>query len=222
MNLRKINIYKMRDFLDGLIEKIPPRILTPIIHTMYVLAGIMILYGIYFGAKLGYASAKQEGQELGKDTKTLFQEEVERTYNRKKRGLTTASDNSSVYIESTHEIEKIFPTQESPNSEISKPQEDLMKKDEEFRPKQELTGPPLEDISKPSKLPPTKEDKFEIDSGLEDSRYYEKTLRETPNYNYRVIDRKTKIQNPVRTSEKIQTNPRILSKKQTQNLSPPE
>lgn len=193
MDFKKINIYTVRDFIDNLIEKIPPRILRPIIHVMYAIAGIIILFGIYYGAKAGYASAKQEGQELGKDTRTLFQEEIERTYNRKNRGV-ISPDISTIYTESLHEIEKIFPNREAPEPlTASQPQETLMKRDEEFKPKQELSGPPLEDISKPQRLPTTpKEDRFEVDSSLESSNYYEKALKETPNYNYRILERKSK------------------------------
>lgn len=217
MNLKKINIYTVRDFIDGLIEKIPPKILTPIIHVMYIIAGLLILFGIYYGAKLGYASAKQEGQELGKDTKTLFQEEIERTHNKRKRGLRTASDSSGIYIESTHEIEKIFPERDNlAKTEVSKPEENLMKRDEEFRPKQDKL---LQDISGANKLASKPEDKFEIDSTLDDSNFYERTLRETPNYNYRVLERKNKES----FRKEFQSSPsKVFSDTQKPNISPPE
>ncbi len=194
MNYKKFSIYTVRDFIDNLIEKIPEKILRPIIHVMYAIAGLIILFGIYYGAKEGYASAKQEGQELGKDTKTLFQEEIERTHNRNNRSV-VIPDTSSIYTESLHEIEKIFPSREPPEPPTtSTPDESLMKRDAEFKPKQELSGPPIEDISKSQRLPVSisKEDKFEIDSNLEAPNYYDRTLKETPNYNYRILERKPK------------------------------
>jgi hypothetical protein len=192
LEVNKFSIWTIRDFIDKLIEKIPEKIMVHIRRVFYLIGATIILYGIYFGASTGYASAKQEGQELGKDTKTLFQEEVERTYNRKRKSIRTL-EYSNVYEDDLHLIQKFKePFEEKNNLQPSLPSDSLFNKDEEFKPKQTQSNlPPLEEISKGTTTYFTKQDSF--DSGYmraNEDKYYTQTLKETPNNNYKILEKK--------------------------------
>jgi hypothetical protein len=217
LDLKKVNPGKALGYVDGLIEKIPERIMVHIRRVFYILGALILFYGLYFGAVNGYASANQEGQELGKDTRTLFQEEIERTHNRKKRAVRMPQSNA-MYEDGLHTIEKMqAPSISSEQPIPSTPDTTLLQRDDEFRPKRMDEGlPPLEDISKGTTTYfQSKKDSFE--AGFErkkDDSFYSETLKETPNNNYRLLEKKRFK----RASESDETI--LKANEETQNKAP--
>lgn len=75
------------EILDNLARKIPENIssiLTKIVIGIFVATAS---YGIYYSVKLGLSSAKEEGTELARDTKSMFLEDIEREYSRKRKNI---------------------------------------------------------------------------------------------------------------------------------------
>jgi hypothetical protein len=85
MDIKKIKPNDVLGFLDGLVAKIPESISRIIRSIVFILFGIVTIYAIYKAFLFGYSTADQEGLELARDTKSIFLEEIEREYNRKKR-----------------------------------------------------------------------------------------------------------------------------------------
>jgi hypothetical protein len=87
MDIKKFKPKDLLPIIEGLLEKIPDHVADLIKKFFIFIFAIAILYAMYSGYQDGFASAKEEGQELAKDTKTLFLEEIERSYNRKRVGI---------------------------------------------------------------------------------------------------------------------------------------
>jgi hypothetical protein len=87
MDIKKFKPSDILDFLDGLVAKVPENIATLFRYVMIAIFSFCVFYAIYWGYQRGYASAKEEGQELARDTKSLFTEEIEREYNRKRKNI---------------------------------------------------------------------------------------------------------------------------------------
>lgn len=195
MELKKITPGSALGFIDGLIEKIPEKFMIHIRRVFYLIGATILVYAVYFGAEKGYGSATQEGQELGKDTKTLFQEEIERNFNRKRKGV-RMPDNSGIYEDGLHTIEKFRDSfaKEEVIKEPAPPSDALLNRDEEFRPRQSQGNtPPMEDISKGTTTYFTSP-KDSFDAGYvkrKEDGYYTDTLKETPNNNHRILEKKS-------------------------------
>lgn len=85
--LKKFEFKKILSFFDELAERIPESITSILKKVALGILGILAIIAIYYGIGIGKELAQQEGQELAKDTKTLFREEIEREYNRKRRDI---------------------------------------------------------------------------------------------------------------------------------------
>lgn len=96
MDFKKIKPKDVLGFLDDLVAKIPESIASIFRKLMIGVLLIALGYGIYWGYLVGVGSAKQEGQELAKDTKSLFQEDIEREYNRKRKNIRMPSDDTLI------------------------------------------------------------------------------------------------------------------------------
>ncbi len=94
MDFKKIKPNDVLGYLDELVAKIPESISSLLTKVMVGILLIAIAYAMYYGYVRGYGSAQQEGQELAKDTKSLFQEDIEREYNRKRKNIRMPSADS--------------------------------------------------------------------------------------------------------------------------------
>ncbi|MBP7280822.1 MAG: hypothetical protein KBA66_04560 [Leptospiraceae bacterium] len=94
MDFKKIKPNDVLGFLDDLVAKIPESISSLLTKMMIGILVCSILYAIYFGYQKGYGSAEQEGQQLAEDTKSLFLEDIEREYNRKRKNIRMPSSDS--------------------------------------------------------------------------------------------------------------------------------
>ncbi len=96
MDFKKIKPNDVLGFLDELVAKIPESISSLLTKIMVGILVLAIIYAMYYGYVRGYGSATQEGQELAKDTKSLFQEDIEREYNRKRKNIRMPSADSLI------------------------------------------------------------------------------------------------------------------------------
>ncbi|MDX1957323.1 MAG: hypothetical protein SFU98_02055 [Leptospiraceae bacterium] len=195
MNFKKpTNPGDILAFLDNLVDKIPDRISKPLTKLVIVLFVIGLLYTAYIWAKKGYAMAPQQGQELGKDTKTLFLEEIERTYNRKRTNV-RMPDSSTLLGDDALKAEKRFEyygreRQEGENSLVT-PDPKLLEHDSALRNSKSKTGyPGLSENSGTGYVERTgvKADSFSSEPVTEDE-FYSKSLKVSED-RARVINRK--------------------------------
>ncbi len=102
VDLKKINIPKVKvdpkkvmGLIDGLVEKIPPQVQDLIKKAALTIFAFLMLFGIYTGWSDGWESAKPQGLQLAQDTRSLFLEEIERDYNRRRKDvqMTTPEEN---------------------------------------------------------------------------------------------------------------------------------
>lgn len=96
MDFKKIKPRDVLGFLDDLVAKIPESIASLFRKLMIGILILAVGYAIYWGYLIGVGSAEQEGQELAKDTKSLFQEDIEREYNRKRKNIRMPSDDTLI------------------------------------------------------------------------------------------------------------------------------
>lgn len=93
MDLKKIKPVDLLGFLDNLIAKIPDSIQRIIRNAFLGICAIVAIYVIYKASIFGWGLAKQEGHELARDTKSIFLEEIEREYNRKRKNIKMPDSN---------------------------------------------------------------------------------------------------------------------------------
>ncbi|MCE9498922.1 MAG: hypothetical protein K8R21_00135 [Leptospira sp.] len=87
MNLKGFNPSGILPFLDVLANKVPPGIASIIKKVLMAILGIFAIAMAYYGWMLGKDNANQEGQSLAETTRSLFLEDIEREYNRKRRDI---------------------------------------------------------------------------------------------------------------------------------------
>jgi hypothetical protein len=78
---------KALGFLDSLVDKIPDEIAKLLKKIAIALFIFFLLIAAYYGWNLGYGDAQQDGMKLAEDTKSLFYDEIERDYNRKRKNI---------------------------------------------------------------------------------------------------------------------------------------
>lgn len=88
--------------LDGLANKIPEDIAKLLKKIAVSLFGFFLLVAIYYGWTLGYSDSPQEGLKLAEDTKSIFREEIEKEYNRKRKNIRI----SEVELELSRKVEE--------------------------------------------------------------------------------------------------------------------
>jgi hypothetical protein len=106
MDLKKIKPNDVLGFLDNLISKIPDSIAKVIRNVFIGLFTFIAIYVVYKATIFGWGLAKQEGHELARDTKSIFLEEVEREYNRKRKNI--KMPDSSFVEEDLYKIKKKY------------------------------------------------------------------------------------------------------------------
>ncbi|MEM7182826.1 MAG: hypothetical protein AAF518_18080 [Spirochaetota bacterium] len=85
--LKSIDLKKFFLFLDDLARKVPENVAS-FLRMIAILVFILLLgFAAYYGWQKGTGQATQEGQDLAKDTRTLFQEEIEKDYNRRRTDI---------------------------------------------------------------------------------------------------------------------------------------
>lgn len=163
--LRKLNLRKYLDFLDELVSKIPETIANLLKAVFFIIIAIGAVYGIYIGWSYGKKSASQVGQDLAKDTRTLFKEEIEKEYNRKRKNI-RMPDMSELLNDSQYREEnryEYFQNKETPgvNADLIESDRKLLESKSLRTIKQKDSGAPLYDI----------EDKEVESNPISDSNY---------------------------------------------------
>lgn len=189
MEIKKFKPANVLSFLDAQVEKIPERISLVLKRFVYFIFGIAVIYAMYWGYKKGFSTAKQEGQELAKDTKTLFLEEIEREYNRKRKNVRMPDPSVHMGGEDLYKTEKRYESH-SRNSELGQTildsRKDQIERDSPIREMKNSSGlPSLSDMNRDSfdSSEPAKGSKTEED-------FYSKALRhENPS---KELERKSK------------------------------
>ncbi|MCB1179856.1 MAG: hypothetical protein KDK36_19930 [Leptospiraceae bacterium] len=194
MDLKKVKVTGVIDFIDRIIEKIPDRVKDALRKFVLVIYGITILYVAYVFYLKGKSEAVQEGQDLAKDTKMLFYMDVERSHNMKKRAGVRYTSNSDLLSDDKYKVEKQYVTPPSATDPTKKtmtePSSKLMDRDEEMKPSRNPVGGNILDtspesmpVNEPSTIKKEKKaplvDMFETNKELETGDYYSKTLNES-------------------------------------------
>jgi hypothetical protein len=134
MDFKKIKPNDVLGFLDELVAKIPESISSLLTKVMIGILVLSIIYAAYYGYKRGYGSARQEGQELAKDTKSLFLEDIEREYNRKRKNIRMPSAESLISDEIYKTPKQYEPYGRNTDSgAIVAPEDSLLENDKSIR-----------------------------------------------------------------------------------------
>lgn len=135
MDFKKIKPNDILGFLDDLVAKIPESISSLLTKLMVGILGLAVIYAAYYGYNRGYGSATQEGQELAKDTKSLFLEDIEREYNRKRKNVRMPSTESLIggEIYKTPKQYESYGRANESGSTIESPDDSLLENDKSIR-----------------------------------------------------------------------------------------
>ncbi len=212
VDLKKINIKPGDVFakINDLAENIPEgiaKILKTIGVALFIIGcGI----AIFNGYQDGFSSAKEEGMDLAKDTKTLFLEDIERNYNRKRKEVRAGGDLSKLLSEEDYSPQKTYQaySRESETREGNQPLADTktqpleregaiqgIKSSGELAPLAEIytnsegLSPENDREPKSKKIYLPLKDEFDGSSPSKSTEFYDNRLRETPNRNNQVLDR---------------------------------
>ncbi len=96
MNLKNIDPRNILSFLDELANKVPEKIASIITKVLIAILGVILIAAAYYGWNIGKEIAPEEGQSLADDTKSLFYEDIQREYNRKRRDVRMPDLNSAL------------------------------------------------------------------------------------------------------------------------------
>lgn len=160
-SLKKFDLKKVLPVLDSLVERIPESITSILKKVAIAIFGILAAVAIYYGIDFGRGLAQQEGQELAKDTKTLFREEIEREYNRRRKDIRMPDNSRFLNDDNLYNHKMKYDTSSVEELNITKPIETPM----EFQ-----TNPnDLRSIQNDREIPLYPEDLQEI-RGVEDTQ----------------------------------------------------
>jgi hypothetical protein len=213
VDLKKINIKpgdvfsKINDLAENIPEGIAKTLKTIGILLFVIGCGI----SIFNGYQEGFSSAKEEGMELAKDTKTLFLEDIERNYNRKRKDVRATGDLSKLLSEDDYNPQKSYQgyNRESDTREGNQPLVDIktqpleregaiqsIKSSGDVAPLAEIYSnsegltPETDRPSSAKRNYMPLKDEFEGSNSGRSNDFYNNRLRETPNYNNQVVERK--------------------------------
>ncbi|MCB1191720.1 MAG: hypothetical protein H7A23_17415 [Leptospiraceae bacterium] len=124
--LKKFEFKKILSFFDELAERIPENITSILKKIAIGILGILAVIAIYYGIGIGRSLAQQEGQELAKDTKMLFREEIEREYNRKRKDIRMPDTSRFLDNDDSHKYEMRYDASPVVDLESNKPIESSM------------------------------------------------------------------------------------------------
>jgi len=117
MDKKNINTRDLLQTLDGIAEKIPEKVARILKYIAIAIFFILLVSYGYSGWQKGLSMAEPEGQKIAEDTKSLFYEDLEKNYNRKKKNIRFHEMNTG--METTFEKEYEFYT-EKPDTGISR------------------------------------------------------------------------------------------------------
>lgn len=84
---KNIDPSKALGALDNLANKIPEDIAKLLKKIAITLLGFFLIVAAYYGWTIGYSDTQQEGLKIAEDTKSIFMEDIEREYNRKRKNI---------------------------------------------------------------------------------------------------------------------------------------
>jgi hypothetical protein len=99
---KNIDPTKALGALDNLANKIPEDIAKLLKKIAITLLGFFLIVAAYYGWTIGYSDTQQEGLKIAEDTKSIFMEDIEREYNRKRKNIHI----SDIEIDITKRIEE--------------------------------------------------------------------------------------------------------------------
>jgi len=215
VDIKKINIKPGDIFgkINDLAERIPDNIAKTLKMVGISIFVIGCLISIFNGYQEGFANAKEEGMELAKDTKALFLEDIERTYNRKRKDVRAGGDLNSLLSNEDYKPQKFYQSYERENDTREGNQPLIESKGlplekegaiQEIKSKGDVAPlaeiynnagnlSPETAINEPKRNYKPLKDEFQAPNNR-DNNFYERSLRESPNYNTAIIDRKPQTQ----------------------------
>ena len=87
MDLKNLSSREILNYLDDLADHIPEGIASILKKASAAILFVMLVSAAWYGWGMGAGKAVQEGQQLAPDTRSLFQEEIERAYNRDRKEI---------------------------------------------------------------------------------------------------------------------------------------
>jgi hypothetical protein len=212
VDLKKINIKPGDIFakINDLAENIPEGIAKALKTIGVALFILGCSIAIFNGYQDGFSSAKEEGMDLAKDTKTLFLEDIERNYNRKRKEVRATGDLSKLLSEDDYNPQKSYQaySRETETREGNQPLVDVktqpleregaiqgIKSSGDVAPLAEIYSNPEGLTPENDRQPKSKKiylplkDEFDGSSNSKSGDFYENRLRETPNHNNQILDR---------------------------------
>jgi hypothetical protein len=87
MNLKSLSPFQILRSIDDMLRKIPDDIAALLKKIGISLFVFFISVAAYYGWTLGYSDNHSEGLKLAEDTKTMFLQDIEREYNRKRKNI---------------------------------------------------------------------------------------------------------------------------------------
>lgn len=216
VDIKKINIKPGDIFgkINDLADKIPDNVAKTLKMVGISIFVIGCLISIFNGYQEGFANAKEEGMELAKDTKSLFLEDIERTYNRKRKDVRAGGDLNNLLSTEDYKPQKFYQSYERESDTREGNQPLLETKSQPLEREgaiQEIKAkgdvPPLAEIynnagnlspdtavNEPRRNYKPLKDEFQAPTNNKDGNFYDRSLRETPNYNTAVVERKPQNQ----------------------------
>lgn len=252
MDIKKINIkpVDVSGKINELIDKIPESVSSLLKKIGIALFVIGCLGAMYNGYTEGFSSAKEEGMELARDTKTLFLEEIERNYNRKRKDVRAGGDLSNLLSSEDYKPQKSYLSY-SRESDTREGNQRIIDSDSKPLEKegaiQGMRGsgetPPLAEIytnagnlspetsvNEPRRNYRPLKDEFSTTGSGSAPNFYGKNLRNTPNYNQSsdakseqkpYLDPTVLPGEPMENAEREKTNSRLLQSKKNKKSDSP-
>lgn len=215
--LKKIDFKKYFTTLDDLARKIPDNIASFLKNIVLIIFILLLAYAAYRGWHMGTGSAKQYGQDLARDTRTLFQEEIEKDYNRKRTDIRMPSASELIGTDNyAHEMQYEYHTlsknQRPVNSGLSEPDRKLLESKRQLRKIGDKNSTPLLEMNgeqltvQPSYIPGKSKETPKDTLPLGDSKL---TLDRKNSADEKILDRGTVDlkDKPEPTTEPSQTKP---------------
>lgn len=127
-----ISAGKILGILDGIVEKIPDPIASILKKIAIVILIVLLLYSAFRGWQKGSGLAEPEGQKIAEDTRSLFYEDLEKAYNRKKKNIQFSEMNEEVLQGQNYKKEYEYYS-EKPAPSLVKEKPDLLQAEKNGR-----------------------------------------------------------------------------------------
>lgn len=159
----KIDPKKALGSLDGLANKIPEDVANLLKKIAVVLFVFFALIAAYYGWTLGYGGSAPEGLKLAEDTKSIFKEDIEREYNRKRKNIRL----SDIELDITERAEERMLREDLRRKEGNQPPNRLLDPDSQLPEDREDLYRQRRTDSLPGVLSP--QDRMELERGSSNS-----------------------------------------------------